>query len=92
MIKGRRSTLMVIGLLSMLILSTAFPAGTAEFPTRFVRFIGPYLPGGAVDAGIRILANAVQKYLGQTVIVKAKVGASGQIVADYLVTRKGEIR
>jgi tripartite-type tricarboxylate transporter receptor subunit TctC len=88
MIKRRRSYLMVVGLLSTLILPTAFPAGAAEFPTRPVTFICPYPPGGAADAGFRILANAVQKYLDQPIIVEAKVGAIGQIADDYLARRK----
>lgn len=88
MIKGRRSYWVVIVFLSALLSATALPAGAAEFPTRPVIFICPYPPGGAADAGIRILASVVQKYLGQPIIVEAKVGASGQIAADFLARQK----
>ena len=67
---------------------TAFVTGAQEFPTRPVTFIVPYPPGGAADAGVRILANVAQKYLGQPIVVENKVGASGQVAGDYLARQK----
>jgi len=79
---------MVIALVGALVTLTAYGAAAAEFPTRPVTFLIPYPPGGAADAGVRILGNYVQKHLGQPIVAENKVGASGQICADFLGRQK----
>ena len=88
MIKGKNSFWMVVFFLSVLLATTAFHAAAAEFPTRPVTFLCPYPPGGAADSGVRILANIAQKYLGQSIMVENKVGASGQICGDFLARQR----
>ncbi|MDQ2137917.1 tripartite tricarboxylate transporter substrate binding protein [Alcaligenaceae bacterium B3P038] len=54
----------------------------AAFPSKPIRFIVPYPPGGPLDTMARMLAEKVRGPLGQAVIVENKAGAGGNIGAD----------
>ena len=54
-------------------------AGAQQYPTKPVRFIAGYAPGGSTDAIARIVAAKLQDKLGQTVIVDNRGGANGAI-------------
>ena len=54
-----------------------------DYPTKVVRIIVPYPPGGVVDITGRLLADELGRELGGTVIVENKPGAGGTIGADY---------
>lgn len=47
------------------------------YPTRPIRLIVPFAPGGAPDVVARIVAGAIEKPLGQSVIVENRTGANG---------------
>ena len=55
-----------------------------DFPTRPVRLVVPYAPGGAVDLTARFLGERVQPILGQTVVVENRGGAGGNLGADVV--------
>ncbi len=60
----------------------ALAAGTAAaqtWPSRPVRVIVPYPPGGAVDVVTRKMAAKLQEQTGQTFFVENKAGATGTI-------------
>ena len=57
-------------------------AGAQAYPSKPIRMIVPYTPGGAIDTVGRIVADEMQKILGQTFIVDNKPGASGMIGAQ----------
>ena len=52
---------------------------TGAYPTRPIRFIVPFAPGGSSDATARMVAEGLQKLLGQPVVVDNQGGASGII-------------
>jgi tripartite-type tricarboxylate transporter receptor subunit TctC len=52
--------------------------------TRPVRIIVPYAPGGSSDILARLMQPHLQQAIGQPVVVENKVGASGNIGADFV--------
>jgi tripartite-type tricarboxylate transporter receptor subunit TctC len=60
--------------------SAAHPA--EKFPTRPVRMIIPYAPGGATDITARQLQPRISEIWGQPVIVDNRAGASGNIALE----------
>lgn len=54
-------------------------AGAQSYPSKPVRLISPYPPGGGTDATARIISQALSDQLGQQVIVDNRAGASGRI-------------
>ena len=55
-----------------------------DYPARPVRMIAPFAPGGATDVLTRIVAQKLYERWGQTVIVDNRVGASGNIGAEFV--------
>ena len=52
-----------------------------EFPSRPVRIIIAWTPGGGVDVPVRLLLPRMQEALGQTIVAENRGGASGSIGA-----------
>ena len=49
------------------------------YPSKPIKVVVPYTPGGSVDNTCRLLTDQLQKQLGQPVIIENKPGASGSI-------------
>jgi tripartite-type tricarboxylate transporter receptor subunit TctC len=62
----------------------AFPVSAQDWPTRVVKFVSPYPPGGSVDPLARVFAAKLQDALKQPFIVENRTGASGIIGTDYV--------
>jgi tripartite-type tricarboxylate transporter receptor subunit TctC len=54
-------------------------AAQGAYPTRVIKLIVPWAPGGVTDVTARILAQRMGTELGQTMIVENRPGASGTI-------------
>lgn len=78
----RRRDCLCLGLAS--VASVAAPARAAQWPQRHIDLIVPWPAGGATDLTIRMLAESMERSLGQPVIVRNKPGAGGTLVAPTL--------
>jgi len=75
------SIIKILGLLSALA-AFAAPAAAADYPTRSIRLIIPFPPGGSNDVVGRIIANQLGQKLGQQVFVDNRSGAGGVVGSD----------
>lgn len=76
----------------MVLLLAAASAGVqaepAAYPSRPVKLVVPYPPGGGTDITSRALAQRLSGILGQPVVVENKPGATGMIGADMVAHSK----
>src|SRR4029077_3526372 len=72
----RRSLL--VGALALPIVAS-HSAGAQNFPSRPIKIIVPFPPGGGVDLTARLLMEPLSEELGQTIVVENKGGAGGLI-------------
>jgi len=61
------------------------PAHAQTFPSKTIRIIVPYAPGGSIDLTARLIAKHLQDSVGQNVIVENKPGANAAIGIETLV-------
>ena len=71
-------------LAALALLSVATLAHADEYPTRPIRIVVPFSPGGAVDGPTRLIAQELGKRLGQSVVVENKPGAGATIGTDVV--------
>jgi tripartite-type tricarboxylate transporter receptor subunit TctC len=75
-----------VSLLSLaLIAFQSAPAKADDWPTRPVKIVVPYGPGGISDVLARMTADALSATFGQRFIVETHPGASGAIGTEYVV-------
>ena len=73
----RKIMVALVGLLAF-----AFSAHAQDYPNRLIKMIHGFPPGGNVDIIARLLAQEMQKGLGQNIVIEAKPGLAGNIAAE----------
>ncbi len=74
---------------AMAVASTTFSMAD-DYPKKPVSMIVAYSPGGGTDTAARILANYMNKHLGQRLIIRNKPGAGGQVGFSALARAKND--
>jgi tripartite-type tricarboxylate transporter receptor subunit TctC len=59
-------------------------AQAPAWPTRFVKLIVPFTPGGGIDGLARIVGARLSEKWGQQVVVENKPGAGGNIASEFV--------
>jgi tripartite-type tricarboxylate transporter receptor subunit TctC len=54
------------------------------YPSKPIRVVVGYAPGGSADAGIRPLAKVLETLLGQPMVMEYKPGAAGGVAMEYI--------
>jgi tripartite-type tricarboxylate transporter receptor subunit TctC len=65
----------------VLAITMSGPALASDYPTRPIKIIVPFGSGGVTDTTARITARAIERTLGQPVVVENKPGGDGAIAA-----------
>ncbi|MGN1055865.1 MAG: Bug family tripartite tricarboxylate transporter substrate binding protein [Comamonas sp.] len=84
-----RRTLIACGA-ALLAAGPAFADDTAAYPTKPVSIVVGYPAGGSTDLVGRLVANAIEKHLGQSVVVENLGGAGGAIGAQKVANSKAD--
>ncbi len=75
----RRSRRALIAVACLAALCPALAQSAQSYPTRPVRMIVPFAPGGASDFVARIISPKLTEVLGEQVVIDNRTGASGNI-------------
>jgi tripartite-type tricarboxylate transporter receptor subunit TctC len=70
---------------ALVVLAACVTAAQAQYPSRPITMFVGFPPGGPTDSLARIVADAMQPALGQTVVVETVSGASGTIATGRVV-------
>ena len=76
-----RIGILIFGLCTVVV---GIPGHAQPYPSKPVRLINAFAPGGASDVVARSFANKLTDYLGRQVTVENRVGASGNVASEYV--------
>jgi len=78
-------SLMAAGL-ALAAAAAALPAAAQSYPSKAIRLVSPFPPGGSVDVVGRLLAAKLSERMGQQMVVDNRSGASGVIGTEVVMS------
>lgn len=78
----RRTLLAALGAATTALALGASPAAAQDWPTKPIKLIVPFAPGGSADVFGRFLAQRLQEVFGQSVVVENRPGGGAVIGTD----------
>lgn len=82
MLGHKRRLCALLGVALGLVVATGPASQTFAYPDRPIRFFVPFPAGGSTDAVARAMQPALEKILGQSVVVENRAGAGGMLGVD----------
>ena len=82
--RAKRPRLQAFGLVLSVLALSVIATQAQEYPSKPIRMIIPYAPGGVVDVSARIVAEKLGNILGQQIVVESRTGASGMLGASVV--------
>src|ERR671912_177065 len=79
-----------ISLSALLPSFAAQPAALSDYPSRPVRLLVPFAPGGGADTLARIITPKLSEAMGQQWVVDNRGGAGGNIAAETVAHAAGD--
>lgn len=73
-----------VSLIFMMAQAAAVARAAEVWPTRPIRMVVPFSPGGSTDQTARVIAEGLRPLLGQTALVDNRPGAGGNIAAELV--------
>ena len=83
--KSRRSLLIIAGFAALALCGASNIAAAADYPTRPVRWVVGYPPGGATDIMARLIGHRLSEKLGQQFVIENKPGAGNNIGTEAVI-------
>ena len=74
----------LLGALLAILTSAPTAVAQAKFPSKPIRLLVPFAPGGGVDVVARIVGQKISEQTGQPVLVESKPGAGGALAVNEL--------
>ena len=74
----------LIGRLILVAMLSVTAAAAQDYPSKPIRIVVPYSPGGGTDTVARLMAVRLSAAFGQSVVVENKPGASANIGAEFV--------
>ena len=83
-----RRTLVSLGL--SLVATAAFSQAAATYPSRPIKIVVPFAPGGTTDMLARLIGQRLTQSWGQPVVIENKPGAGATLGADVVAKSVGD--
>ena len=81
----KRLSLFLMSALSVLLIANGASAQSpSDYPTKTIRMIVPFAPGGASDFVARIIQPKFMELLGQQIVIENRAGAGGNIAVELV--------